>query len=389
MSAYEKHPVVRRAVGELNSGVPKECVGVHGKLYSVEEVERVHPGGKVWVQFARGTDASELFETSHINSEAASSLLHSLKQVGEFETRKGRPTDFGLYRKLKKVALEEMPTRKSRRGEGNEFFYFVVLNIALHSLLFSDSGGTLTLSFCIALLNTVLGGMGHNYLHMLDARCLALDWNGLSSAEWLLEHVSSHHPFVNTEFDHDSMSMKPFVEWMEGRWANLTAYPLFLVGEIAVAIQGYVGHRCRWASLVPSPPFWMRAAPWLFPARVAAHILALGVWKGAAVLLSTLCVASFYFSWLAHLNHAPSGERTECFATHQIRNTADVDSEWGTILLNLNKQSLHHLFPTVDHSLLTQKLKTRIEKEGNLTLQKGTIWGLNLILWRRLVGERK
>jgi len=375
---YSVHPVVRKAVDPIHAKVRRGWVGVHGTLYSTNTVAAIHPGGKVWIEMVDGTDATELFETSHMNAKKATETLDALPKEGFYEMEKRRrPLDFELYHTFRERALDLFPTRESRRkGYPRLLYVWVATCFFSHWLLFTKGGTllvTLFLCFLCAFTNTVLGGYGHSYMHQLRPASLFLDWNGLSTLEWLQEHVSSHHPFVNTPYDHDSISMLPFVDWLRenrrrGGW-NFLAFPIFAIGEVAVTIQGYFGHRSRWKAAPRSSPVWMRYSPFVFLVRVMLHLSFLGVWKGSATLLFSLCVASFHFSYLAHLNHATGfeGERSGCFATHQLENTRDILlppflERWfgGSAILFLDRQEMHHLFPILDQEFIDHTFKKRV-----------------------------
>jgi len=245
-----------------------------------------------------------------------------------------------------------------------------------------------------ATLNTLAGGLGHNALHGLRPASVLLDWNGLSCYEWLHEHVHSHHMYVNTWRDHDAVAMEPFLNWIAGaRRPSLLGsrgkHALYAVGEIVVATQGTIGHRLRWRTLAdPVYPWWLRLAPLLFVARAASHMAVQGLLRGGATMLLCMALASYAFSALAHLNHAapparglgtadadaaalddadasfdadnaskasPDGTMVD-FVDQQLGNTADILAPaWARPwLLFLDRQTLHHLFPAVDHSRLLQ-----------------------------------
>mgnify|MGYP002044335171 FL=1 len=359
--AYELHPVVRRALGGLCVEIPPHCVGVHGRLYDVTRLD--HPGGDAWIAACSGIDATALFESMHLNHERARALLETLPQCGTYTP--AIQWDFRAYRGVARrcVARGRFGSRAARRetpAAARRFGRWAAAAAALHVALLAlppYSAGAWAVCVLAAVANTVLGGMGHNYLHRMDPRALGLDWNGLSSFEWCLEHVASHHPMPNTPHDHDSLSMLPFVSWLEPRRSNLAIYALFFVGEIAVALQGCVGHRCRWKAARFRTPAWMRHAPWLFVARVASHVLCQGLVWGGASLLCTLAFASFYFSLLAHLNHAPCAPPTLDFLQHQLGTTRDLRAPRclpEALVLGLDRQGLHHLFPSVDHSRLDE-----------------------------------
>ena len=356
---HRTHPVVRKALEPL--AVPDHLVGIHGVLYDARAF--VHPGGDVFLDLVRGTDATALFETSHVHVAAARKALAALPTCGTYEPKVVRDFE-GTYAALRDVALAHLPSRASRATPPPRRALWMASTVVAHLALFLVPEWWTVMA--VAVCNTVLGGYGHDALHRLDAHALLLDWNGLSSFEWLLEHVSSHHPHVNTPHDHDALSMEPFVRWIGSAaplWRNALVYPIFAIGEVVVAAQGYVGHRCRWHA-PPSAPAWMRTvAPWVFPLRALLHVGAQGLLVGTLCLLATLVLASIYFSYLAHLNHAPQGRVEEpCAAAHQLANTADLPSvpvlpELG---LFLDRQTLHHLFPTVSHGCLDARLRAAL-----------------------------
>lgn len=403
---YRTHPVVERAVAPLHAAVPDDLVGIHGVLYDPRDLD--HPGGETWIALARGTDCTELFEMSHLDIARARRLLATLPTRGTYA--RARRSRWAHYARLRAVALRHFPTRASRRERSpTPHRLWVAAAVAAHAALplaTPATGAWVAACAAVATCNTVLGGFGHNYLHQLDPRALWLEWNGLSSLEWLLEHVSSHHPYPNTAWDHDAISMQPFVYWDRATWRNLVAYPLFVVGEIVVAAQGYVGHRCRWRARWPGAPAWLRYAPWVFVARAALYLSLLGVASGACTLLLTMVLAGTYFSYLAHLNHATSGPPTDCVVLQQLRNTADLALSSRSanphslptptsllsplrvhIALFLDRQTVHHLFPTVDHSRLDGRLRRALAEAASAETRHllRARRDLSAVLRRRLV----
>jgi len=195
--------------------------------------------------------------------------------------------------------------------------------------------------------------------------------------------------------------MEPFLNWIPGsrRRSLLGAWgkhALYAVGEIVVATQGTVGHRLRWRALAdPAYPWWVRLAPLAFLARVASHLAAQGPLRGVATLLLCMALASYAFSALAHLNHAApgpgeAGAWSEAaapgadargavvdFVDQQLRNTADIQaSPWTRPwLLYLDRQTLHHLFPAVDHSRLPH-LQEPMRGAG-AKCNRGSLWELH------------
>lgn len=331
----------------------------------------------MWIRTVAGTDATELFELSHVDVDKAWSVLHTLPTSNV--THKSQlvhtaPRDMTTYRKLRGTIAQHLPNytqRKATFASVSCFSSWTMLVVVCHVLLLCAttpfSLRWVAAALLSAVCNTVVGGFGHNFLHRADPRALALDWNGLSSFEWMLEHVMSHHCYPNTCHDHDAISMQPLVHWNTATWWNVLAAPVFFIGEIAVALQGFLGHRCRFVPCVDSQmPLWLRCAPFLFVFRVVSCLVCHGVTGGLCTLLVTLSVASFYFSFLAHLNHAvvPQFNGDDDFALMQLTNTRDLSNRltglFGSLLLGLDRQTMHHLFPSVDHSRLDASLRRKL-----------------------------
>lgn len=394
--SFKTHPVVAKA---LASNIPEHLILIHGKLYDPASID--HPGGNAWLMTCKGVDATALFESSHINIHAARAMLERLSPVAVFATPDNAPlTDYTRYACLREIVYKKFPTRSMRRaGRATRLAYALcVLTVAsshiylLRTIPFSFQW--IVCCFLSAVVNTVWGGMGHNFVHQLDSRAIALDWNGLSSYEWMLEHVISHHPSPNTHKDHDSISMLPLVDWTtRGAAVNrarillrlfLFAVVLF-VGEISVAIQGNFGHRCRW-KVPDGVPLWMKLAPYVFVLRCASVILFHGSVPGVMTLFVSLSIASVYFSYLAHLNHAVGSGYARDFVEQQLNNTVDMKPA-RPFTLGLDKQTIHHLFPTLDHSRIDCSLRTAIacEIDAKESFQKHSIRHLSNIMYCRVV----
>ena len=357
------HPVVRRALTPLvrEGGIPKGCVGVHGKVYSVRDL-LPHPGGDAFLHATEGTDVTALFETHHLNMERAMNALQTAPVRGTYEQE--HAFQFDAYRRVRERMFAMYPTRRSRRmgaaWKVGMYACFLACG-CMHAYVLSSfshpSWGWASTCVACGVVNTMAGGYGHNGLHVLHPSSLALDWNGLSTFEWLLEHVSSHHVYVNTPFDHDAISMEPFVNWLPDRpvpawFGKVGEHLIFAVAEVAVAVQGNFVHRTRWRVLVdPRFPAWVRFAPFLFALRVASCILVQGWWFGTCTCVLTLIAAGYLFSLLAHCNHRYGGDKRPDFAAHQMANTVDL-LPLGPFVMFLDRQRLHHLFPCIDHTRL-------------------------------------
>lgn len=80
--------------------------------------------------------------------------------------------------------------------------------------------------------------------------------------------------------------------------------------------------------------------------------------------LLSLAIAGYYFAYLAHESHP--GVRTDGsdWATSQLLNTVDLRTPSPCLALFLDRQRLHHLFPTVDHTRLHTRRQNVAPRPG-------------------------
>ena len=377
---FQKHPVVHKALESLqlvknensnddemknvkNSTMLK--IGIHGVIYDVTDFQKLHPGGSVIFLLNNGLDATSLYESVHINMDCVNKRLQHLPHLGTYKM----PTKFSYkrYSSLRENVLTIFPSRESRSMSWSSFINLLLLcflTLVVHCLLWSFEFGSMSWFVCIiisAFLNSVCGGYGHSSLHKFHWTSILLDWNGLSTFEWMIEHVISHHPHVNTNRDHDAISMEPFLAWLPDRkvflgkeQTSLWLHAIHLVSEFVVAIQGLFFHRFRWYPLLfTKEKAWIRFAPFLFVFRVFSHVIFhKSLLEAILTFLSVFLLSGFYFSTLAHMNHNKVNNDEDDFLAHQIANTIDLPTG-GPLTLFLDRQQVHHLFPSVDHTRWT------------------------------------
>ena len=371
MHFYKKHPIVRKALQDINYNIPHNAVGIRGRLYSISNLNDKnifnHPGGNALIKINEGTDITNLFETHHLNIRLAEQYLKKLPHIGFYE--QSVKYDFTLYDRLRKIIFSYFPRQKDRKMDNFTKYSlcsYVTLTFICHILLLCESKCSFNyIILCIlsSINNAICGSFGHNGIHNLSLSSLLLDWNGLSSIEWLLEHVHSHHMYTNTEYDHDAISLRPFLNWIPSNNSSLFAekgkHLIYLIGELVIAIQGNLIHRCRWKLLFKKEyPMFLRLSPFVFIGRILSHIIFQGFKFGSITLVICLMIASYYFSYLAHLNHGypesniiNENNKSNDFVIEQLKHTNDIniDSKLSHLFLMLDRQTIHHLFPSIDH----------------------------------------
>lgn len=368
---FYKHPLVKKALNKLNTDIPKNYIGIHGNIYNIDNFN--HPGGNTFLEINKGCDITELYETHHLNIKLTNKMLKSIPIVGKY--KKQINYNFTTYSIIRDKIFNIFKTRKSRTMNNRSKFnivIYIIICIYLHNELLKYNFNSIDKLFfikCIfsSFVNSILGGYGHNGVHKLSYSALLLDWNGLSSLEWLLEHVHSHHMYTNSIYDHDSISMEPFLNWIPSDKNSIFGHRgkhlIFLIAEIVVPIQGNLIHKFRWSIIFNNKyPLWIRLSPFIFVIRFFSHILYQGIIFGLFNLVICLFIAGYYFAYLAHLNHININNKNYKnldnldFVNHQIDNTNDIkiSENLSSVFLNLNKQKMHHLFPTIDHSQLNK-----------------------------------
>lgn len=347
---WKSLPVVYKSLRELNEGIPENLIGIHGKLYDVKDFK--HPGGNIFTHCALGTDATSLYESHHIKIEKANKLLFTLPIRGTYERKLN--TNYDIYRTLR-AKVSKLYNRK--RDVCVEAWIWFTIAIVVHILQCVTSLNLILLS---GIVSTIAGGYGHNGVHVMSPEAILLDWNGLSAYEWIHEHIMSHHMYTNTDNDHDAISMEPFIRWLPHRQNRIldnkfTKHIIYMIGEIVVAIQGMFIHRTRWQFRNRNVPIWLKLAPFLFVFRTVTLLY----YSGIYTTLCTYVVASYIFSYLAHLNHKPEYlPMTDDFLEQQTSSTKDIVNYIGLpgwALLFLDRQVLHHLFPTINQITFTNK----------------------------------
>ena len=397
---YKKHPIVNKALNKIYENIPDNCICIRNKIYNINNFE--HPGGNTFILINKGCDITTLFETHHLSIERAEKLLKTLEKdyVGDYYSTFNY--DFTFYRNLRsKVSLIFNTKKKRNTNFINKSFliFYLLLGIYLHNSLLKHTNFSfnyLLTCFATSFINTILGGFGHNGIHKLLYSSLLLDWNGLSSVEWLLEHVHSHHMYTNTENDHDSISMRPFLNWIPDKTRSIFGskgkHLIYLIAELVVPIQGLFIHRFRWSILFKKEyPVFLRLAPLLFIFRIYIHLYYQGFIFGSLTIIICLMIAGYYFAYLAHLNHAHNenvvNESNESdsiykdYVIHQLEQTNDIKipNYLQHMFLNLDRQTIHHLFPTIDHCHLkkVKKIIKRVLEENLIVVKSKNICKLN------------
>ncbi|XP_025425694.1 cytochrome b5-related protein-like isoform X1 [Sipha flava] len=338
---------------------------IHDGLYDLRRWINLHPGGPQWLEMTRGTDVTELFETYHVNAEAAARPLRNY-YVRRATSPRTSPFTFepdGFYNVLRSRVATELRSTGNGRAK---------------SALVVDTCFLVALVLCVAVARTqhytsalaagvtlALGTVAsHNFTHLADNwRMYYMELSFLSVREWRISHVLSHHVFTNTVQDLEMTLFYPFLHWFPTddkpftvRWAPYltpVVYPFVLPGQFFIRTFKRKNDITN---------FLIFVIPTILFFCGSTTITIMCVCK---LWLTMILTSSFVFTFLglSVSHHFPnnfhdgdyvSTERID-WGLHQMETSAErnelIDNFFIT-MVTFGDHTLHHLFPSLDHSVI-------------------------------------
>ncbi|XP_071569972.1 cytochrome b5-related protein-like isoform X1 [Temnothorax nylanderi] len=354
------------------------------------------------IRLTKETDITELFESHHI-TDKAERLLPKF-YVREATSPRSVPLTFlpdGFYRTFKRRAAEALKTVNFHKPSTT-------------TNLITDSLATVTfaLSLAAALVDsyaiTVLASVfltwttvaAHNYFHMRDNfRMYYFDLSMVSSKDWRITHVMSHHMYTNTIWDYEIYVVEPFLQWMPRKDKS------YLAGMISRIISPIVwmllfvteGLKRYYAVFKVYGVFEFRdLVPLVLPLSMcfmAPKILvALKLWL-IMVLISSALFGLIGFNAAHHhpdIFHDGDTYRNDLdwglLEMDAVRDREVIDDSTFLALTNFGSHSLHHLLPTVDHHYLQLCVPAFLQtcEEFRISSDKWTQWELMKGQFRQL-----
>ena len=277
------------------------------------------------------------------------------------------------------------------------FWVFAVLAIGSQALQYYFR--SYLLAFFTGLTYMVVGGYGHQFIHnpvyFRKHAYLCLDWIGLWSYTYMLDHIAIHHIYTNTIPDNHFVGTDPFLSvnplLKRPYWRRLVNWPLSAI-VVSVGIWGnYINNITRLVK--GTEPFhW---SIFLFPINYALNcLLVQDVWLGLGLAATSTVTVSFWYFTIALMNHnqeenwnmekltaaAQSAKNNGGWAEMQLVTSSDIGYNYGflgsMICLWLNYHTVHHLLPTVDmsHHAEAQKILTRVSTKHGIGYSYKSFW---------------
>ncbi|KAH0944819.1 hypothetical protein HN011_001180 [Eciton burchellii] len=367
---------------------------IGNKLYDLETFVKMHPGGAEWIRLTKGTDITELFETHHL-TDKAKQLLPKF-YVREAASPRSVPLTFlpdGFYCTFKKRALEALKSVDFHRPS-------ITTTFIIDSLMIMTFVMSLAAVIVHSYILTVFAGIfltwttiaAHNFFHMKDNfRMYYFDLSTLSSRDWRISHVMSHHMYPNTLWDYEIYLAEPFLQWLPYKNKSfLTRMISRIISPIIWMMLYFHENLKRYYSIYKEHrnlefrdvvPFFL---PLMMSLVAPKIIVAFKLWLMILLISSTMFGMIGFNAAHHHPDIFHDGDifREDLdwglLELDTVRDRKVIDDSIFLALTNFGSHTLHHLMPTVDHHYLHLCLPAFVEtcKEFYADSGKWTQWEL-------------
>ncbi|XP_029660033.1 cytochrome b5-related protein-like [Formica exsecta] len=231
-------------------------------------------------------------------------------------------------------------------------------------------------------------------------RMYYFDLSMLSSKNWRIVHVMSHHMYPNTLWDYQIYELEPFLQWLPHKDKS------YFAGIISQIISPIVwmllflleGFKRYYLVFKEYGVFEFRDfVPFLLP--LSMSLLAPKVLVAFKLWLIMLLISSALFGLIGFnaAHHHPDifhdGDiyRNDLdwglLEMDAVRDREVIDDSTFLALTNFGSHTLHHLLPTVDHHYLQLCVPAFLQtcKEFGLNSDKWTQWELLKGQFRQLM----
>ncbi|XP_070153067.1 cytochrome b5-related protein isoform X3 [Polyergus mexicanus] len=376
---------------------------IENKLYDLEAFANSHPGGAEWIRLTKGTDITELFQSHHI-TDKAERLLPKF-YIREAATQRSVPLTFlsdGFYRTFKRRAFDALKSVNFHRPSTTTNLItdsLAAMTFALSLTAASANSYAIVVFASIFLTWTTVAA--HNYFHMRDNfRMYYFDLSMLSSKNWRITHIMSHHMYTNTLWDYEIYVVEPFLQWIPRKDKSYFAGIISKIISPIVWMLLFLSEGLKRYYLVFKEygVFEFRDfVPFLLP--LSMSLLAPKVLVAFKLWLIMLLISSALFGLIGFnaAHHHPDifhdGDiyRNDLdwglLEMDAVRDREVIDDSTFLALTNFGSHTLHHLLPTVDHHYLQLCVPAFLQtcEEFGLNSDKWTQWELLKGQFRQLV----
>lgn len=405
----------------------EHAVQVDDKVYDVQKLSAMHPGGELFVKVFAGRDASEAFLSYHRrvfpHEKMAGMLLSEAKP--SLPSRNTLVKD-KEYLELCALVEAALPRHKSF-APPLYYFKLVMLfgaTLALEAHIHTTKSYFWHLTALQGLLFALVGmNIQHDANHGSISRNpiinrvlgMTQNWIGGSALDWVHQHDVQHHLFPNdANNDPDIVGnhilrlnpLKPLLAVHALQYVYIfLLLALFGATYIFFSLQHNLEgfHMTSMSPLVASNRRFEEFTIMCF----ALRWLVLPVWQTGSIatllqVLPMFVAGGYYLAFFFLLSHNFEGVKLfgDCapepnFLRRQVVTASNVGGAWlGFLNGGLNYQIEHHLFPRIQHShypLIAPIVKKFCDERGIPYVHFPTVWDNMMSCLRHLytLGHRQ
>ena len=384
------------------SGVTTSAQGVHhrggqklwrvgGKHYDLAKFLPRHPGGANILLLARDhfPDATRAFEAHHVNVGRALAVLRKY-EVPEAEVQEAARTPSAaatstahppmlsdgdsFFNELKRRVGKHLDTTQRGAGPTDQCLATFAVVLASWFILFglTAATGRLVPAIGTGLCGALLAGFGHNWAHQpkYNSWAWVLDLEGLTSRNWFVAHVLTHHMYTNLPGDNHFRILEPLLVTdpaAERHWVQSAIMPW--LAPVVFFFASFVAYNVATLQMIlgvnfdPDHPqnITVHATHLLLYAQLAVLLIMHGGPWGFTLFMAKNGVCSIWYLVIAFVNHntdhawnLEARAKARDWAEAQLCASSDIGRDEtffsSAAYLWLNYHTVHHLFPHTDMS---------------------------------------
>lgn len=387
----------RKAEGEGE----KDLWRIHDDLYDLKDFIERHPGGAFWLESTKGTDITEAFECHHLSDNPRKMLSKFF--VKKATTKRNSPFTFeenGFYSTLRRRVQEKLKGEPTGPSYQSKFIMDSFLTCCILFSVLAARNESLFYTCLAAIFLTGTTIIAHNFFHQRDTwRMYLFQLSLLSVRDWRISHAMSHHIYTNSLHDLEISLFEPWFQYLPRPDKSFAARYLAWFYWPIVYFLIFVGEGI--SRLMVNPDGLVELVPLVIPGSMVlcnVPILTAMKWWACIVMLS-----SFFFSCIGlnaahhHPNIFHDGDeprKDRDWGLYQLDTVKDRKEIKGVpvlVLTMFGDHTLHHMFPTIDHSRLDclYPIFEQTCKEFNIDFKMTTIFDLAIGQFKQLARNTK
>ncbi|XP_044760009.1 cytochrome b5-related protein-like [Coccinella septempunctata] len=338
---------------------------IHDRVYDLDSFIKKHPGGPEWIAMTKGTDITEAFEAHHIKGVAEQLLSRYF--VKEAATPRKSPFKFddkGFYRTLKRRIANELPYIPKYVAQQSKLLADIIVSTYLILFIVAAYYENYYIGVLAGYFLTLTVNISHNFIHQRNNfRMYYMDLSMMSSREFRISHALSHHLFPNTIHDLEISMYEPVIYLMPQTKSPVEKYVSWLYALLLFPILSFKAY--IFPLILQRKIDIHTVLPWV-PVFTTLLITRQDYWIVLKMFVWIITWSSFIFQLIGKTaaHHHPDifhdgdtarpSEELD-FGVHQLDAVGDRPNMRGSLILvltNFGDHALHHLFPTLDHSVL-------------------------------------